>query len=606
MSAVASGAAGAGAAGRRPSLTRRTIHYYWQATRRHLGLFVLLIATTVGFCGLLSYGNPYVMSLIVDRVSAEPVAADEVLAAFGPSIAALIAINAGGLACSKLQDYAFWKLQIAVNYDLATMAFDALSNQSMTFHSNRFGGTLVSQTTKFINGYTQMINNLTFPFLPVICSVVFTCALLAPVVPLYTAVLMALLAVYGAISYVMYKRILHLNEKAAGAQNQLSGELSDAVTNILAVKTYGREDYERGLFDRANREVVARDSQRMRASLARGIITAAITLVIMSVVTVFIAGGNAWFGITPGTVVIMFTYTYTVTNQFNFINQGLQRFNQAFGEASGMTAVLDEPRLVADAPGARPLVVECGDIEFKGLSFWYSDGGARTQVFDDFNLRIPAGQRVGLVGMSGAGKTTLTKLLLRLADIQEGEILVDGQNVADITQQSLRRQIAYVPQEALLFHRTIAENIAYGRPDATEGEIREAARQANALEFIEALPQGFATVTGERGVKLSGGQRQRIAIARAMLADAPILVLDEATSALDSESEAAVQEALGRLMAGRTSIVVAHRLSTVASLDRIVVLDHGRIVEDGPHADLVERNGEYAGLWSRQTGAYLG
>ncbi|MCI2242371.1 ABC transporter ATP-binding protein [Adlercreutzia faecimuris] len=606
MSAVASGAAGAGAAGRRPSLTRRTIHYYWQATRRHLGLFVLLIATTVGFCGLLSYGNPYVMSLIVDRVSAEPVAADEVLAAFGPSIAALIAINAGGLACSKLQDYAFWKLQIAVNYDLATMAFDALSNQSMTFHSNRFGGTLVSQTTKFINGYTQMINNLTFPFLPVICSVVFTCALLAPVVPLYTAVLMALLAVYGVISYVMYKRILHLNEKAAGAQNQLSGELSDAVTNILAVKTYGREDYERGLFDRANREVVARDSQRMRASLARGIITAAITLVIMSVVTVFIAGGNAWFGITPGTVVIMFTYTYTVTNQFNFINQGLQRFNQAFGEASGMTAVLDEPRLVADAPGARPLVVECGDIEFKGLSFWYSDGGARTQVFDDFNLRIPAGQRVGLVGMSGAGKTTLTKLLLRLADIQEGEILVDGQNVADITQQSLRRQIAYVPQEALLFHRTIAENIAYGRPDATEGEIREAARQANALEFIEALPQGFATVTGERGVKLSGGQRQRIAIARAMLADAPILVLDEATSALDSESEAAVQEALGRLMAGRTSIVVAHRLSTVASLDRIVVLDHGRIVEDGPHAELVERNGEYAGLWSRQTGAYLG
>ncbi len=603
MSAVASGA---GAAGRRPSLTRRTIHYYWQATRRHLGLFVLLIATTVGFCGLLSYGNPYVMSLIVDRVSAAPVAADEVLAAFGPSIAALIAINAGGLACSKLQDYAFWKLQIAVNYDLATMAFDALSNQSMTFHSNRFGGTLVSQTTKFINGYTQMINNLTFPFLPVICSVVFTCALLAPVVPLYTAVLMALLAVYGVISYVMYKRILHLNEKAAGAQNQLSGELSDAVTNILAVKTYGREDYERGLFDRANREVVARDSQRMRASLARGIITAAITLVIMSVVTVFIAGGNAWFGITPGTVVIMFTYTYTVTNQFNFINQGLQRFNQAFGEASGMTAVLDEPRLVADAPGARPLVVECGDIEFKGLSFWYSDGGARTQVFDDFNLRIPAGQRVGLVGMSGAGKTTLTKLLLRLADIQEGEILVDGQNVADITQQSLRRQIAYVPQEALLFHRTIAENIAYGRPDATEGEIREAARQANALEFIEALPQGFATVTGERGVKLSGGQRQRIAIARAMLADAPILVLDEATSALDSESEAAVQEALGRLMAGRTSIVVAHRLSTVASLDRIVVLDHGRIVEDGPHAELVERNGEYAGLWSRQTGAYLG
>jgi ATP-binding cassette subfamily B protein len=207
--------------------------------------------------------------------------------------------------------------------------------------------------------------------------------------------------------------------------------------------------------------------------------------------------------------------------------------------------------------------------------------------------------------MSGAGKSTLTKLLLRLSDIQEGEILVDGQNVAETTQQSLRRQIAYVPQEALLFHRTIAENIAYGKPDATMEEIREAARQANALEFIEKLPEGFETVTGERGIKLSGGQRQRIAIARAMLADCPILVLDEATSALDSESERLVQDALARLMAGRTAIVVAHRLSTVASLDRIVVLRDGKIAEDGPHEELIQAGGEYAYLWGRQTGAYL-
>lgn len=585
----------------RPSLTGRTLHYFWVATKRHLGLFITVVLATIGFVGFLTYGNPYVMSLIVDRVSAGPVPPAEVFEVFGPYIFALIAINILGQTCSKLQDFSLWKLQIAVNYDLATMAFDALSNQSMTFHSNRFGGTLVSQTSKFMSAYTLLVQTITFPFLPVLCSIVFTCAILMPLVPIYVGVLMVLLFIYATVSYIMYKRILHLNEKAASAQNQLSGELSDAVTNILSVKTYGREDYERGLFDEANREVVAKDSKRMRASFARGVITACITIAIMSVVTVFIAGGNAWFGITPGTLVIMFTYTYTLTNQFNFINTGLQRFNQAFGDASGMTAVLDEPRLVADAPDAQPLHVSSGEIEFKDLNFWYTDGDAKTRVFEDLNLEIPAGQRVGIVGTSGAGKTTLTKLLLRLADIQEGQILVDGQNVADITQQSLRRSIAYVPQEALLFHRSIAENIAYGKPDATMEEIREAARQANALEFIEQLPQGFETITGERGIKLSGGQRQRIAIARAMLADAPILVLDEATSALDSESEELVQDALNKLMSGRTSIVVAHRLSTVANLDRIVVLEHGKVIEDGPHAELIAKGGKYSTLWEKQT-----
>ena len=588
-----------------PSTTRRTLHYFRLVTRRHFGLFALLVFSTLFFGGFQTYMNPFVMGLIVDRVSAAPVAADQVFVVFGPYIAALVLVNICGQTCSKLQDYSLWKLEIAVSYDLATMSFDALSNQSMTFHSNRFGGTLVSQTSKFMAAYNQLVEALVHPFLPVFGSVVFVCVLLGPRVPLYVVILMALFAVYATVSYIMYKRILHLNEKAAKAQNDLSGELSDAVTNILTVKTYGREDYERSLFDAANREVVLRDSKRMRSSLVRGVITAGIAVVIMSVVAVFISGGNAWFGITPGTLVMMFTYTYTMTLQFNFINSGLQRFNRAFGDASGMTQVLDEPRLVADAPDAKPLVVREGAIDFQDIGFSYEDGGVRTKVFEGLDLHIPAGQRVGLVGMSGAGKTTLTKLLLRLSDIQEGRILVDGQDVSACTQQSLRRSIAYVPQEALLFHRSIAENIAYGRPDATMDEIREAARRANALEFIERLPQGFDTITGERGIKLSGGQRQRVAIARALLADCPILVLDEATSALDSESEHLVQDAFATLMRGRTCIVVAHRLSTVASLDRIVVLADGKVIEDGPHDELIAAGGEYAHLWSRQTGAYL-
>ena len=428
---------------------------------------------------------------------------------------------------------------------------------------------------------------------------------ICPQVPLGVAILIGMLVIYVTIAYIMYRKVLPLNSNAASAQNDLSGELSDAVTNILSVKTYGREDYEKGLFETANERVVCADSKRMRSSMTRGVLTAGVIVIIMVIVTIFISGGNAWFGISAGTLVMMFTYTYTLSMRFNEINSMMQRFNRIFGDAEAMTLILDEPRLVEDIPEAQPLSVTKGDIDFHNLDFRYFDAAADDEIFHDFSLHIPAGERVGLVGRSGSGKTTLTKLLLRLDDIQKGQILVDGQDIAKCTQQSLRRQIAYVPQEALLFHRTIRENIAYGRPNASDEEIRKASKEANALEFIEKLPHGFDTLVGERGIKLSGGQRQRVAIARAILADAPILVLDEATSALDSESEKLVQDALKNLMRNRTSIVVAHRLSTVAALDRIVVLSDGRIAEEGTHADLIEQDGEYAKLWNRQTGSFL-
>ena len=584
---------------------RRTLSWFWWVTKKKPFATFMAVFTSVAYTALLTYANTWIMGLIVDRVQAEPVAAADVVHVFAPYVIALLLVNAIGQTCSTLQDWSVMQLEMNGNYHLARLCFDTLSNQSMTFHTSRFGGSLVSQTSRFMSGYTGLVDVVVYSLIPTIASIICTLVTLLPVSPLFVVILFTLLTVYVVVAYTMYQRILPRSAATAKAQNKLSGVLSDAVTNILAVKTYGREDYERGLFDDADREAMDAERISMNAMMRRGAMTSTLITIIMFVTSIFVTGGNAWFGISAGTLVMMFTYTYNVTNQFNFINNGLQRLNRAFGDASGMTTVLDEPRLVADEPGAPDLVVSEGAIDFEGIGFHYTDGDAETVVFDDFDLHIPAGQRMGLVGMSGAGKTTLTKLLLRLSDIQEGHILVDGQDVAKCTQQSLRRQIAYVPQEALLFHRTVAENIAYGKPDATFEEIKEAARQANALDFIEKLPQGFNTITGERGVKLSGGQRQRIAIARAMLANCPILVLDEATSALDSESERLVQEALARLMAGRTSIVVAHRLSTVASLDRIVVLSGGQIVEDGPHAQLIERGGEYALLWDRQTGAYL-
>ena len=561
--------------------------------------------STIGFVGLLTYANTYVMSLIVDRIQLGPVEPEQVWEVFSPYILALIGVNMVGQACSKLQDYAIFKLEINGNYNLARLCFDTLSNQSMTFHTNRFGGSLVTQTTKFMTAYSLLVETTLLSLLPTVIAIVCTIGILTPIVPGYVVILSIMLIIYIGVAYIMYRKILPLSANAASAQNRLSGILSDAVTNILAVKTYGREDYERALFTDADQQAMQAESLSMRATIKRGIMTSSIIVVIMSVVSIFTAGGNAWFGISAGTLVMMFTYTYNLTMRFNMINSMLQRLNKVFGDAAEMTHILDEPRLVADKVGAKPLHVTQGEIDFIDLSFSYTDGDIDTRVFDKLNLHIPAGQRIGLVGHSGSGKTTLTKLLLRLSDIQQGSVLVDRQNIAECTQQSLRQQIAYVPQEALLFHRSIKENIAYGRPLATDEEIIEAAKKANAYDFIEQLPHGMNTMVGERGIKLSGGQRQRIAIARAILADAPILVLDEATSALDSESEALVQDALATLMEGRTAIVVAHRLSTVAALDRIVVLMGGELIEEGTHTELIQAGGEYAHLWDRQTGAFL-
>ncbi|WP_028263359.1 ABC transporter ATP-binding protein [Atopobium fossor] len=587
------------------AVVHRTLWRFWQVTKLKPGAAFLAVFTSVAYVTLLTYVNTWVMSLIVDRVQKSPVPADQVWQVFGGYVLALLAVNAIGQACSKLQDYAVYKLEINGDYQLSRLCFDTLSNQSMTFHTGRFGGSLVSQTTRFMGGYSALVDVVVYSLIPTIASVIATIVILAPIVPSFVVVLALMLVVYVIVATRMYQRIVPLSVETSAAQNKLSGVLSDAVTNILAVKTCGREDFEKQLFNEADTQAMSAANRSMRAMMQRGFTTSGLITLIMLITSIFVAGGNAWFGISAGTLVMIFTYTYQLSMRFNYINSMMQRINRAIGDAAEMTKILDEPRLVEDDPDAKPLVVTNGAIDFDHLRFAYLDATKDDKVFEDLTLHIPAGQRVGLVGRSGSGKTTLTKLLLRLSDVQDGHIYVDGQAISHATQQSLRRQIAYVPQEALLFHRSIKDNISYGRPDASDEQIREAARQANALEFIDRLPAGMDTMVGERGVKLSGGQRQRIAIARAILTDAPILVLDEATSALDSESEALVQDALENLMKGRTTLVVAHRLSTVASLDRIVVLSDGKIVEDGTHTQLAEADGEYSKLWNRQTGAFL-
>jgi ATP-binding cassette subfamily B protein len=385
--------------------------------------------------------------------------------------------------------------------------------------------------------------------------------------------------------------------------NKRTGQLSDAITNIVSVKSYARENFEHKRFAKWQKEVFNSSYEVLKADTKRNYCFDTIFLLMNVLIIVLMMFGRSWFSFSLATLIMIVNYTSILTGDLWNIHSIFKTMNRIFGDAKEMTEILDTPDDVVDMPGAKKMVVTDAEVNFDNISFKHEN--AKESIFENFSLMIKPGERVGLVGVSGSGKTTLTKLLLRFANVDEGAIYIDGQNIHDVTQNSLREAIAYVPQESSLFHRSIFENISYGRPDATDEEVYEAARLASADEFIENLPNGYDTLVGERGVKLSGGQRQRIAIARAIIKDAPILVLDEATSALDSESEAAIQAALSNLMEGRTSIVVAHRLSTIAGLDRIVVLRDGKIVEQGSHKELLDKNGEYAKLWGRQSGAFL-
>ncbi|MBV8805704.1 MAG: ABC transporter ATP-binding protein [Sinobacteraceae bacterium] len=304
---------------------------------------------------------------------------------------------------------------------------------------------------------------------------------------------------------------------------------------------------------------------------------------------------------TPGEITYVLTTYFVVHGYLRDIGQQIHQLQRAVNDMEEMVQLYSEPLGVADAPDARNLHITLGEIKFDNVTFRY--GGGRLPLYRDLTVRIAPGERIGLVGHSGSGKTTFVKLIQRLYDVTEGRILIDDQDVAHATQTSLRAQIAIVQQEPILFHRTLAENIACARPEASQAQIESAACLANAHEFITRLPRGYQTLVGERGVKLSGGERQRVALARAFLADAPILILDEATSSLDSESEALIQEAMERLMSGRTSIVIAHRLSTVRAMNRILVFERGRIVEEGSHETLLRRpHGHYRRLFERQSG----
>lgn len=582
---------------------KQTLSQYWQEVRRYPWLWIPLIVLVPLGVYLINYAQPYIVAEAIDKLSTQAVPVDQVWAEFGNLIILFVlAAFIGEIVVWRLIVWLIWNLEKRIVFRLYQRSFSHLSSLSTHFHASRMGGSLVSQTNKYTGSYVRLADTFIFNILPLISALAFTFIILVPRVPALFSIGLALLCLaFMAIALFSFKCIRHLNEREAEANNRLSGLLSDMITNIVAVKGFGKEGNEVDRFQAANKTAQARTNDVIKAVIGRDIRFGTVLVLISIFMFVVLVYGPAAFGISIGTLVLISTYSFAIFQRLWNFNGILRDVNRALGDAATMTAIVATDIDVQDPAQPHALKIKKGKVEFKNVSFAHPDD-ENDVLFNDLTLTIAPGEKVGLVGPSGSGKTTLTKLLLRFMDTTDGEILIDGQNIRDVAQSELRQHIAYVPQEPLLFHRTLGENISYAKPEATLDEIRAAATRANAVEFIDKLPHGLNTIVGERGVKLSGGQRQRIAIAQAIMKDAPILILDEATSALDSESEKLIQTAMNELMKERTAIVIAHRLSTIQKLDRIIVMDNGRIAEDGSHQELLTRKGIYAKLWQHQSG----
>ena len=504
----------------------------------------------------------------------------------------------------RLVLYLVWTFETAMQRDLYAQCFSKLTNQTLFFHSNKFGGSLVSQTNKLVGAVESFWDTIIWSVLPLVVSLVGSIIVLSTLLWQYALFLLIFSIVFSLVVYYGSKPMAKLTKKEAKASNKLNGQLADVISNVLAVKSSGAEATEQKFFTKTVNSWRNSSLDVMRGFLKVSTIYSSINMVIKIgaiAFAVYAAQNNL---VSVASVYLIITYTGSVAHELWNMNGIMRNYNRIIGNANDTVEILQTPTTLIDKSSSK-LEVASGKISMDKITFTHDEGQGDT-LFHDFSLDIKPGEKIGLVGASGSGKTTLTKLLLRFADIDSGKITIDGQDISEVTQASLRAKIAYVPQEPLLFHRSVRENIAYGRPDATDTEIEEAAKKAGAYDFIVGLKDGFDTMVGERGIKLSGGQRQRVAIARAILKDAPILVLDEATSALDSESEALIQKSLETLMENRTSIVIAHRLSTIAKLDRIIVLKNGKIVEDGSHDKLInKKRGVYAKLWARQSGGFI-
>jgi ATP-binding cassette subfamily B protein len=550
---------------------------------------------------LVFYAPPLVVARVLGAVARDEALTIGMLA---PYVLTFTALWLAGEVVWRVAEALIARAEIRGIESLYVEAMDELLAKDLAFFHDNFAGSLTKRTLGYARRFEDVFDVLSFQVIAKILPLGFVTVVLWRYSPLLILVLLGMLSITVALVVPRIRRRRQLVDEREAASNVLAGHVADSIANAEAVRGFARERDEAAIHAVNVREFGRKtlrswDYQNFRVNT----ITAPmyiLTNTLGLIVALHISLGTAS---SLETVFLTFSYFATATRVMWEFNRIYRNLEGALTDAAQFADLLLDPPLVQDVGSPVPFAPRDHGVEMRDISFRHSP--AQPLLFDRFSLAVAAGTRLGLVGRSGGGKTTITRLLLRFKDVERGQILVGGQSIADVAQSALREAIAYVPQDPAMFHRTIADNIRFARPQATDEEVRRAAVLAHAAEFIQSLPDGYDTLVGERGIKLSGGQRQRIAIARAILKDAPILILDEATSSLDSESEGLIQDALWTLMAGRTAIVIAHRLSTVRRMDSLVVLDRGRIVEQGSHEHLLGLGGIYASLWSHQSGGFL-
>jgi ATP-binding cassette subfamily B protein len=563
--------------------------------------FVILFLTMLGW-PINEMLIPYLLRHVVDILGNADASKDQALMAVMPWIVFSGILWLFNEVSLRSSDWMAARVLPRFRTDITMAMFAHTQGHSQRYFGETFAGGIGNRVTKLAWSMSAIVFDCLHNFFPVTVSFFIGVILMAFIHPLFAVVIMLWFIVQMGSFLWLMQRCQRYSEDHSAAVSRLNGAIIDVFTNITTMRLFARSRYEQTYVGGYQK-----DEQQRSQKLMHYLFQSKVVFGLIAVITLF--GWWAlvlrfWYlgDISLGEVTQLLMQQWSLTALVWYMGMQLMQFYEQVGVCNDSLSLVRTPYDMKDAPDAKPLVVTRGDIRFENVNFYYQ---AEREVFTEKTVTLRGGEKVGLVGFSGSGKSTFVNLILRLYDVKSGRILIDGQNIAGVTRDSLHAQIAMIPQDPTLFHRSLGENIRYGRLEATDIEVTAAAAKAHADDFIAALPEKYNTLVGERGVKLSGGERQRIAIARAILKDAPILILDEATSALDSVSEQQIRHSLHSLMQGRTVIAIAHRLSTLADMDRILVFDQGQIIEEGTHAELMKKNGRYALMWQRQSGGFL-